>query len=371
MENSDSKQTPSSGRDGDSLHGVEDRPVHREGRIMRWLLPVCWAVLVYCVLQYLDELSLVPALICIFLTSTPIAVNGVYLTSIAQCRRLTMFSNKGVLYVILSGRWIRIVLWSLWAALTGLFMVLEFRTHTRTEWFAVALVIPAFAFVFLIARRLLSRELKPYLVIRGAILTAQRLTPWIMLIVYVVVLRHFETFTEWDSVREAIDEAKAHNGQIHGSALLSEASEWMGYFCGVKTYVLGRASSFDDWVSVGILAAGKFVIFFNVCAILSCFAIPGREFKRAFARPTDEDEPGPVSRAGQRLLFLWQWCHGQCCCIMHCRLRHGCVKPRFSPSSVHGSNRTSRLWWRPLTRSCFEKELSQKSRHFVQRRSPG
>lgn len=46
---------------------------------------------------------------------------------------------------------------------------------------------------------------------------------------------------------------------------------------------------------------GGYVVFFNACAMLSCFLIPKSEYRRILGAPTDADDPQPVS--GRRVFI--------------------------------------------------------------------
>jgi len=278
----------------DPSNTVDRREPETDGACMWWLL-VPWAVLLYLTERFFHTWTLPVALAFFFVLSVPAAATAIYLGGVAQCRRLTMFAHKGVLYGLLSGRWLRIIFWSSWAVLTGLFTVLEMKSYIETDWFGMLAVLPVFWALFWVFRRLFSKELRPYLVTRNAILMAQWLTPVVVVVLYLGLLRSDASMPVWDSVREAVEAERHKFGDAKQSVVLHEASAWMVYFFGIKAYALGRAASMDDWLIYVVLGFGKFIVFLNVCAVFACFIIPRREFGRAFAKPSDADDPGTVS----------------------------------------------------------------------------
>ena len=79
-----------------------------------------------------------------------------------------------------------------------------------------------------------------------------------------------------------------------GSALVQEVSRYLAFYDGVKSYALGRLGALDALWQLALLSIGNLVIFYNAGAILSCFLIPGVEYRRVFGPLSDADRPQPV-----------------------------------------------------------------------------
>ncbi len=231
----------------------------------------------------------------VFLFSVPIGICGIYGNTIHQIRRLTLFTEQGWIYRLLSGRPLKIALWASWALGTSFFMLVQFHAYGNLEWYVFFLVVPVFWCVYAISRRQIARELKPYLVTSMALTWARRVTPFLMLIIYLVMLVGFGTPPEYLSLQEAIDARKIAVGGMTGSALVWEVSQYSAFYEGVKAYALGRLGSHDALWALAFLIIGGWVVFYNACAMLSCLLIPGAEYRRIFGPLTDADIPPVLS----------------------------------------------------------------------------
>jgi hypothetical protein len=63
---------------------------------------------------------------------------------------------------------------------------------------------------------------------------------------------------------------------------------------GVKAYALGRIGQLDALPALALFALGGLVVFYNACAMLSCFLIPVAEYRRIFGPLSDADVPQPI-----------------------------------------------------------------------------
>ena len=231
----------------------------------------------------------------VFLFSVPIALCGIYANTIRQIRRLHIFADRGRLFRLFSGRPLRVILWICWALVTSFFMLVQFHTYNRLEWGVFFLVIPVFWLVFSGLRKVIAREIKPYLIISMALAWSRWLCPVVMLLAYVVLTGYFGDATVYPSLADAINAKKAAVADMTGSALVQEVSQYLAFYDGVKAYSLGQLGALDALWQLALLGIVNLVVFYNACAILSCFLIPGMEYRRLFGPLSDADRPHPVS----------------------------------------------------------------------------
>jgi hypothetical protein len=230
-------------------------------------------------------------ILTVFLLAIPIGLGGVYGTTINQTRRLHIFGNQGWIYRLCSRRFLPVALWAVWALVSSFLMLIHFHIYTPLQWLVFALVVPFFCLAFRASHRLLASELKPYLVIHMALLWARRLTPWLMLLIYLVILVQFDRPAEHLSLAEAIESVKAKGAGLQGSALAREASQLVALVQGTKAYALGQLGMADALWALVLHGLAGLVIFYNACVMLSCLLIPRREYRRIFGALTDADAP--------------------------------------------------------------------------------
>jgi len=230
----------------------------------------------------------------VFLFSVPIALGQIYQGTVSKIRRLAEFASHGRLYRIISGRTLRIIFWVAWALVSSFFMLVQFHTYGNLEWIAFFLVAPIFYAVFSTCRHFLSQELKDYLVVSRSLQWAGILTPVVMFVVYVVIHTLASDVPSYDSLQAAIDAQKPAVADMTGSAVVREVSQWLALYTGAKAFALGNLVGHGTMVALVIIASGSLVVFFNACAMLSCFLIPSREYRRIFGPLTDDPVPPPV-----------------------------------------------------------------------------
>lgn len=230
-------------------------------------------------------------ILSVFLLSIPIALAGIYGSTIRQIQRLTIFAEKGWFYRLLSGRFLKIILWTCWGFGTSFFMLVQFHTYSKLEWFVFFLVIPVFWMVFTLFRRLFTREFKSYIVTHMALTWARRLSPFIMLIIYLTLMGYFGNTPVYASFQEAIYAQKAAVADMTGSALVWEVSQHLAIYNGTKAYVMGRLGDLATLWALVSFGIGGYIIFYNACAMLSCLLIPRVEYRRLFNPLADHELP--------------------------------------------------------------------------------
>jgi hypothetical protein len=228
----------------------------------------------------------------VLLFSVPIFLCGFYSATVCQIRRLNIFHSKGLVYQLFSKRIFKLIVWILWALITSFFMLIQFHTYDRFEWLIYFLVIPVFWVAFVFSRRFFVNELKPYLVTHSALHLARMICPVFMLFVFVMAHINFDNSTIYPSLDTAITMEKNKVADMTGSALVMETSQFLGFYNGMKAYALYKISLFEPNWMVLFLCLGSLVVYFNACAILSCFLIPLVEYRRILA-PLSEDTTPP------------------------------------------------------------------------------
>ncbi len=115
-----------------------------------------------------------------------------------------------------------------------------------------------------------------------------------MVLIYLALHFCFGEITVYSSIQDAINSKKALVSGMTGSALVQEISQYLAFYEGVKDYAIGRFGSLDALLPMFFLGVGNLIIFYNACAILTCFLIPAAEYRRAFGPLSDADQPQAV-----------------------------------------------------------------------------
>lgn len=231
----------------------------------------------------------------VFILSLPIILCGTYGSTVRQIRRLTIFKERGILFKIVSSRFLKSILWILWALSTSFFMLLQFHTYSEWEWFFFLLVIPFFWIVFSTCRKFIAHEIVGYMATDIALRWARFLCPILMLILYYSFFGQFETLPNYANIPEAIQDQKSRVENLAGSAITREASHFLALYDGIRIFILNHSLSQDTIWGFLLLTFSKLIVFFNACAILSCFVIPTTEFRRIVGPLTDQDIPPALS----------------------------------------------------------------------------
>ncbi len=231
----------------------------------------------------------------VFILSLPIILCGTYGSTVRQIRRLTIFKERGILFKIVSSRFLKSILWILWALSTSFFMLLQFHTYSEWEWFFFLLVIPFFWIVFSTCRKFIAHEIVGYMATDIALRWARFLCPILMLILYYAFFGQFETLPNYANIPEAIQDQKSRVENLAGSAITREASHFLALYDGIRIFILNHSLSQDTIGGFLLLTFSKLIVFFNACAILSCFVIPTTEFRRIVGPLTDQDIPPALS----------------------------------------------------------------------------
>ncbi len=231
----------------------------------------------------------------VFLFSVPIALSGIYAGAVRQIRRLQIFSSRGRLFRLFSGRPLKVVFWVCWALFSSFFTLVQFHTWSRLEWGLFFLVVPAFWFVFKGFRKVIAKEIKPWLVTSMALAWSRRVCPVLMLMISLLAAGYFGDADTYPSLADAVSAKKAAVADMTGSALVQEVSQYLAFYEGVKAWSLGRLGDSETLWQLALFGIVNLMVFYNACAILSCFLIPGVEYRRVFGPLSDADQPPSVS----------------------------------------------------------------------------
>ena len=290
---SDHAESPPAATDaGDANQAYRPTPPHRAFGLYL-LLAAAWG---YAIHYFGREFTIrAPWIVFlgVVLFSVPVVLSGLYLNTTKKTRNLAVYDRTGLLYRILSGRILATFIWSIWAVITTFFVLLQFHSYSTWEWAGFFLVVPLFWLVHTIVRSFVGGQIKPYLASATAIRAARRITPIVATIAYFAVLYSysFAEFPQHQTLGEAISYAKSRGRESTGSALIFELVQYQAYYDGAKYYILGQFHGDQAIWTFLLLSIGSYVIFFSASTMLSCFAIPPREYRRVFSPLSDADIP--------------------------------------------------------------------------------
>ncbi|WP_139297559.1 hypothetical protein [Nitrosomonas communis] len=265
------------------------------GSFSFFLKTLIYGTIAYYVTNQFAPTNLWVLILSVFFVSMPIILCGMYSSTIRQIRRLAIFKKKGWIFRIASSRFLTSILWVLWALGSAFFMLIQFYTYSQWEWGIFLLVIPFFWGIFRVCRNFIAREIVAYLATDIALRWTRMLCPLFMLVLYFLVLVQFEALPKYASIAEAIDAQQSRIEHLAGSAITREASQFLALYEGIKAYVLGLSGLQDTFSEFILLAVSKLVVFFNACAVLSCFVIPSIEYRRILGPLSDAETPSPLS----------------------------------------------------------------------------
>ncbi len=218
----------------------------------------------------------------VLLLSAPLAIGGVYRSTVRKIRFLEIFARRGRVAKIFSGRILSVLLWSFYAVTTSFFMLIGFRFFSLMDWVLFLAVIPVFYVAYRFFFHFLTKEIKPYLVTSMALSGAVLCTPFVMLAVYALAVHGFDLpFPRYETLESAVAAHEKAVLHLNGSAFVKGVSEWMAMYNGVRAYAAGNAAYSDiPLASLATLFLAGYVIFFNAVNILTFCLVPAKELKR-------------------------------------------------------------------------------------------
>ena len=268
-------------------------------------LTCCATVLV--LIRYIAPHHLLLFAATVFMLSIPVATGGIYRSTIRKIRLLLIFSNRGIIARILSGRILPTLFWVFYAVVSSFFMSIGFQFFRIADWILFFSVIPVFYIVHNLFYRFLSKEVKPYLVTSISLTCAVICTPVLMLMIHALFMIRFGMpYFSYENLGSAITASENAISGPAGSALVQAVSEWMIVYNSIRSYVAGSIYQGDIALSsvIYLIIAG-YVIFFSAANLLTFCLVPARELKRILL-PLSPDPVIPFSRTDARkgMIFL-------------------------------------------------------------------
>lgn len=231
----------------------------------------------------------------VFVFSLPLALSGIYASTVRQIQRLESFAHRGILFRILSGRLFKVIFWVLQAVVMAFLVLIQFHTYNTMEWLLFFAVIPVFWFCFLACRKIVKGEYKSYLVTSKALGGARWLCAAVMVMLYLALGVTVAEPNQYASLAESIAAQQVSVQNMTGSALVYEVSSSLAYYDGAKDYALSRIGEQDALTALALLGLGSLVLFFNAGAMLSALLISDSEYRRVFGPLSIDDIPPPVT----------------------------------------------------------------------------
>lgn len=254
-------------------------------------LALPWATGIYFLGSHITTLPPWGIFAGVVVFSLPVILSSLYLVTVRKTQNLAGFASQGWIYRLAGGRVVATLFWTVWAILSTFFLLLQFRAYTPAEWLGFFIVIPLFYGIYRLLHRVVRSELKPYRQVADALRIARRVTPFIALIVYVVLLQAIGGLPVVDTLGEAIELRRGIPPDPGGSVLVYELGQFMAYYDGARLFLAAQAGAQGTGVALAMVLLGSWVLFFNASAMLSCFLVPPGEYRRVFARLTDADDP--------------------------------------------------------------------------------
>ena len=181
------------------------------------------------------------------LLGVPMCLAGIFTSTLRRHRWLSaLFRRQGWLYGLLSGHWLRILIWTSFSLVVSFVLLLQLHVYELVEWAVLAATIPLFTVVFaFIHRRLLNAGLHADMAVTEALVFSRRICPAMLLVLHVVAMMWWSDLPQHASIEGAVAAHTPEAAGRSGSALVREALHWAGYFDGLKAYALGHLGPTD------------------------------------------------------------------------------------------------------------------------------
>jgi len=264
------------------------------------LAGMLWFAIAYWLGHRITVLPLWAVIIAVLLIATPIALSGIYTSTVSQLHRLQAFQTQGWVYRLLAARSLRVLGWVCWAMLSGFAMLVQLRTFSAVEWWVLAVAIPLFWLFYNFFRWMIAATVKHFLVTGMTLIWSRRVTTVAMTLIYFVALGWFNELPVYATLDAAIDAQRQDllvTGSNGGSHLVHEASRHLAIYDGAKAYTVGHIGQQQWWLAMGLFALGSYALFFNVSLLLGAFLISRSEYRRIFIPLSDDDPPALLTNA--------------------------------------------------------------------------
>ena len=251
-----------------------------------------WVAAIYAVSRVWAVEQLVFVGVGMLLLGVPMCLAGICSGTLRQQRKVSaMFRRQGWLYRLWLGRWLRILMWTIWGLGMSAVLLLQLHLYDHVGWAALVLIVPLFSIVFTtIHRRLSSAGMHEDVAVTQALTWSRWLCPALIVLLYVVAMTWLGDPPKHATINAAIDARTETTNDWAGNALIGEALRGFAYFHGIEAYVLGHLRAMDvasGWWLLALLAMGigNFALLYNACLALSCFRIPRAGFMQANLLP--------------------------------------------------------------------------------------
>lgn len=235
----------------------------------------------------------------VLVLAAPVAIGGLYRTTIRKTRRLELFYRRGRIAALLSGRVTAVFLWTGYAVSTSFFMLIGFCFFRGADWILFFSTAPVFYFFYRVFRRIFQRELRAYLVTGSALTAAAWFTPIVLLCTFAAILHFAGPAAPIPGGIESAIAAREHAAAgLAGSALAASTAEWMAVHAGIRAYAAEQAGMASIPLSAfAAVFLGGCVFLYNAANLMTSCIVSGEELKRII-RPFSPDAGagGPVRR---------------------------------------------------------------------------
>ena len=226
----------------------------------------------------------------VFVLAAPVAVGGLYRTTIRKTRRLELFCRHGRIASFLSGRTAAVFFWTGYAVFTSFLMLIGLSFFHTADWILFFCAAPVFYILFRIFHHIFQKELRTYLVTGSALTAAAWLMPVVLLCAFAAMLNITGTKTiTHDDIASAIAAREAAASELSGSILAAGAADWMAVHSGIRAYAAGQAGQADiTLLSIAAVFLGGCIFLYNAANLMAACIVSGQELKR-IVRPFSPD----------------------------------------------------------------------------------
>lgn len=225
-------------------------------------LALPWAAGIYLMGRYITILPPWAVYFGVLVFSFPVVLSSLYLVTVRKTQNLAGFTSEGWIYRLVGGRFVATIYWTVWGVISTFFLLLQFRAYTPGEWLGFFIVIPLFYGAYRLLQHAVRSELKPYRQVADALRIARHVTPFVALLVYVVLLQATGGLPEVNTLGEAIALRRGELTHPTGSVLVYELGQLMAYYDGARLFMAVQIGAQDTGLALAIFMLGSWVLFF-------------------------------------------------------------------------------------------------------------
>ena len=276
------------------------------------ILTILWSLAIYAV-SHSPAMEVLIVGVGMLLLGIPICLAGICISDLRKSHWIkTHLRSGGILYALLDGRKLLIVLfWTVCGLVISFVMQLQIHIMLAlVEWevlvVAMLLFTILFAFTYHLFLNKLKKELRANLVVIYALTWTCRVLPLILLMLYVVAMMWWGDIPQYTSIEAAKAANMSEAADLSGSAVVREGLHWIGFFDGLRGYVLGYLASRETLLAGLMVLFANYVLLYFACLALSCFLIPRAAYERASLVPRSPKDKFKVAAfASFLILFIY------------------------------------------------------------------